>query len=58
MVTLETIRKPVAEDLEAFDGFVAQQFNAEGELLSDMLRYALSSRGKGIRPTSCCSRHC
>ena len=34
MVTLETIRKPVAEDLEAFDGFVAQQFNAEGELLS------------------------
>ena len=51
MVTLETIRKPVAEDLEAFDGFVAQQFNAEGELLSDMLRYALSSRGKGIRPT-------
>lgn len=51
MVTLDTIRKPVASDLEAFDGFVAQMFSAEGELLADMLRYALSARGKGIRPT-------
>ena len=37
-------------ELEAFDEFVDRQFTAEGELLSDMLRYALSSRGKGIRP--------
>ena len=50
MITLESIRKPVAEELRAYDAFVARQFTAEGELLSDMLRYALSSRGKGIRP--------
>ncbi|MEG1405807.1 MAG: polyprenyl synthetase family protein, partial [Alistipes sp.] len=51
MITLDAIRKPVAKDLEAFDEFVAQKFNAEGELMSEMLRYALASRGKGIRPT-------
>ncbi|WP_295936263.1 polyprenyl synthetase family protein [uncultured Alistipes sp.] len=50
MITLDTIRKPVTAELEAFDQFVERQFTAEGELLSDMLRYALSSRGKGIRP--------
>ena len=50
MITLEEIRKPVAAELAAFDEFVERQFTAEGELLSDMLRYALSSRGKGIRP--------
>lgn len=51
MVTLEAIRKPVEQDLQAFDAFVVQNISAEGELMSDMLRYALSSRGKGIRPT-------
>lgn len=51
MVTLDKIRKPIEADLEAFDAFVARNFTAEGELLSDMLRYALSARGKGIRPT-------
>ena len=51
MITLEDIRKPVLAELAAFDEFVERQFTAEGELLSDMLRYALSSRGKGIRPT-------
>lgn len=50
MITLEDIRKPVEEELAAFDAFVERQFTAEGDLLSDMLRYALSSRGKGIRP--------
>lgn len=50
MITLDIIRKPVSSELEAFDAFVESQFSAEGELLSDMLRYALSSRGKGIRP--------
>lgn len=50
MITLDTIRKPVAAELEAFDAFIEHQFTAEGELLGDMLRYALSSRGKGIRP--------
>lgn len=51
MITLEAIRKPVEKDLQAFDEFVARNISAEGELLSDMLQYALSSRGKGIRPT-------
>lgn len=50
MISLDTIRKPVAADLAAFDEFVAQQFTAQGELLSDMLQYALASRGKGVRP--------
>ena len=50
MITLEEIRKPVTAELAAFDEFVERQFTAEGELLSDMLRYALSSRGNGIRP--------
>lgn len=50
MITLDDIHKPVTAELEAFDEFVDRQFTAEGELLSDMLRYALSTRGKGIRP--------
>ena len=51
MIALENIRKPVTAELAAFEEFVERQFTAEGELLSDMLRYALSARGKGIRPT-------
>lgn len=50
MMTLELIRKPVAGDLEAYEAFVTRHFHAESDLLSQMLRYALSSRGKGIRP--------
>ena len=50
MTTLDTIRRPVEAELKAFDEFVERQFTAEGELLSEMLQYALSSRGKGIRP--------
>jgi len=50
MIALDTIRKPVEAELRAFEEFVERQFTAEGELLSDMLRYALTSRGKGIRP--------
>ena len=49
-MSIEQIRKPIASDLEAFDKFVADNFSAEGELLSEMLSYALSSRGKGVRP--------
>lgn len=51
MVGLDKIRKPILDDLQAFDEFVAEQFHAENPILSDMLNYALSSRGKGIRPT-------
>ncbi len=50
MITLDSIRKPIEEELRAFDSFIEGQFTAEGDLLSEMLRYALSSRGKGIRP--------
>lgn len=50
MVSIDLIRKPILADLEAFDGFVAENFLAEGEMLQDMLTYALSSRGKGVRP--------
>lgn len=50
MVSIDLIKKPIASDLEAFDKFVADNFSAEGELLREMLTYALSSRGKGVRP--------
>ena len=50
MITLDDIRRPVTAELAAFEEFVERQFTAEGELLSDMLRYALTARGKGIRP--------
>ena len=50
MISINDIRKPIIGDLEAFDAFVADNFSAEGELLQEMLTYALSSRGKGIRP--------
>ncbi len=50
MITLDTIRNCVAEELEAYEAFIERQFTAEGELLSEMLHYALTSRGKGIRP--------
>lgn len=50
MITLDSIRQPVLRELEAYDAFVERQFTADGELLNEMLREALSSRGKGIRP--------
>lgn len=50
MVTIDSIRQPIIADLVAFDAFVADNFSAEGDLLQEMLNYALSSRGKGIRP--------
>ena len=50
MITIDDIRRPISADLEAFDQFVADNFKADGEMLQEMLTYALSSRGKGIRP--------
>jgi octaprenyl-diphosphate synthase len=50
MVTIDDIRKPILADLEAFDAFIADNFSAEGDLMQEMLSYALSSRGKGVRP--------
>ena len=50
MSALDSIRASVATELEAYEAFIERQFTAEGELLSEMLQYALTSRGKGIRP--------
>lgn len=50
MIRLDDIRRPVEPQLASYEEFVARYFTAEGELLSEMLRHALSSRGKGIRP--------
>lgn len=50
MITLESIREPVAAELKNYEEFVSKQFTAEGSLLSEMLQYALTGRGKGIRP--------
>lgn len=50
MITLDSIRKPVEAELNAYDEFVEQQFSTNGGLISEMVNYALSSRGKGIRP--------
>ncbi|MFR9503500.1 MAG: polyprenyl synthetase family protein [Rikenellaceae bacterium] len=50
MATLSEIKAPIVKDLEGFDNFIAGEFQADSELLSQMLTHALSSRGKGIRP--------
>ena len=50
MGKIEDIRRPIKADLEAFDKFVENNFSAEGDMLHEMLVYALSSRGKGVRP--------
>lgn len=56
MVTLDAIRGPVAQELEEFDAFVRRNFKVENELLSGMVDYILSSRGKGVRPRWYCFR--
>ena len=50
MATIDAIRKPILADLDAFDEFVKENVTAEGDLMREMLTYALSSRGKGVRP--------
>ncbi len=50
MVTLNDIKAPIIKELEEFDTFIAEQFKADSPLLSEMLTYALSTRGKGVRP--------
>ena len=50
MVTIDSIRKPILEDMEAFNSFVSENISAEGDLMHEMLTYALTSRGKGVRP--------
>lgn len=50
MITLDSIRTPIATDLEAFEEFIQSRFSSEGKLMSEMIAHVLSSRGKGIRP--------
>ena len=50
MVTIDSIRKPIASDMEAFNTFVSENISAEGDLMHEMLTYALTARGKGVRP--------
>ena len=50
MATIDAIRKPILADLDAFDEFVKENITAEGDLMREMLSYALSSRGKCVRP--------
>ncbi len=50
MVALDSIRSLVKEELQAYELFIQNHLSAEGELLSEMLQYALTTRGKGVRP--------
>ena len=50
MVTIDSIRKSIIADMEAFEAFVTDNISAEGDLMHEMLTYALTSRGKGVRP--------
>ncbi len=51
MVTLDDIRRPIADRIEEFEQFVRSSFNEkEGTLLADMVEYILTTRGKGLRP--------
>ncbi len=50
MITLDSIRTPIASDLEAFEEFMRSRFSSEGKLMNEMLSFVFDSRGKGIRP--------
>ena len=50
MITLDSIRTPIAADIEAFEEFVRSRFSSGGKLMSEMISHVLSSRGKGVRP--------
>ena len=52
LITLDDIRRPLAERLDEFEQFVRSSFNEkEGTMLAEMIDYILSARGKGLRPT-------
>ena len=51
MITLDDIRRPIADRLDEFELFVRNSFNEkEGTMLAEMIDYILSSRGKALRP--------
>lgn len=47
---LEKIRKPVEEELAAYESFLRSSLAADSEILNTIVDYVLSTRGKGIRP--------
>lgn len=50
-VSLDQIKKPIMPQIAEFNDFVRASFEVKGQwMLSSMLDYILSSRGKGIRP--------
>ncbi len=51
MPTLDIIREPITSELRDFDEFIEKEFRSENPLIATMLRDAMSSRGKGVRPT-------
>ena len=50
MVTLDSIRTPIASDLTAFEEFLRSRFSSDGKLMSEMLEYVLTTNGKNVRP--------
>ena len=42
MVTIDSIRRPIIADIETFETFVRDNISAEGDLLHEMLTYALT----------------
>ena len=50
MSTLDQIRMPVNDGLEELDRLVGRHFNDPDSPVAAMLEYALSARGKGVRP--------
>ena len=50
MITLDDIRRPVADGLEALDRLVERHFSDNNSPMAEMLGYALAGRGKGVRP--------
>lgn len=51
MVTLDDIRRPIADRIGEFEDFVRSSFCVkEDSMLADMVEYILNARGKGLRP--------
>ena len=50
MTTLDDIRRPVAAELGELDRMVERHFADDASPMNEMLAYALSARGKGVRP--------
>lgn len=50
MISLDSIRTPIASDIEAFEEFLKSRFQSDSKLMAQMLEYVLSTHGKNIRP--------